>query len=841
MIPISCNAVGDILALATLFLDIARALDESRGSPAKWRALNSELKSLHIVLASVARVAEHTTDTLLHDEIVREVNRCSDDVRRALERVAEFSMLGRDESPDDVCSIRMKRQWYKLKWRFCYHGSAESIRAELAAATHRLTAYLVVSNADKIHSLGASITEQFTATSAQICTLLLQQFEIVAMRDAGRSRTVNGHIESRRGLQLSSQSTIVPPGFFGNVFNDLDSGKAAAAALLCLAICTVHGTSRELHSLLLVAAFGVLMSNMKRETCTISSDVGYGQSNSVLLDDAMGRQLVLPIELCATVELLHATLVSLFSSTSGFWFIHSRNYRIQTIYQDGCRSLLPLFGDEPQLDGPYVKLVMAVAIWDNNLRVVCPICQSSGVASWVRFLESLDNDHSMCSYCQQTVFFLPCGVLYDYGAEFDDKKVVFPLAKPTFSVQTQTARPGKFTPEIGASRSTLRHTGATESITRRPHLDWKSQIKVFRRIYLCSTDGPLDSLREQSTDFHMAALNGHYDIVCDVLERGIDVNLADPSGHTALHSASMGGHLTIVELLLDYGAVVNVAAVNSLTPVACALACMKFAVAELLISRDALSGLSPPSQATILYYAAMSGHIQVVQIMLSLGTDVNTRVAIARGETALHSACENGADIRACSDTGVTPISIAIENWDRNWVEFLVPPGDMDSILLNWTAWWPSEGVDLLEAAIDTNLHKLIETLLQTGVDVNLWFHFGHTPLTLAISNWLRYETATLLLERGADVNAPTRDGDTPLFLALSGVKRHIDYIGSSSEEWSRWAAEAYQRLVQLLLAWGAILDEKSSMLLQEQPSWSNKSLGGMSDADIPGAWHEDP
>ncbi|VDC01543.1 unnamed protein product [Peniophora sp. CBMAI 1063] len=106
MIPITCNAVGDILALVTLFLDIARALDEARGSPAKWRALNSELKSLHIVLASVARVAEHTTDTLLRDEIVREVNRCSDDVHRALERVAEFSTLGRDESPDDVCSIK---------------------------------------------------------------------------------------------------------------------------------------------------------------------------------------------------------------------------------------------------------------------------------------------------------------------------------------------------------------------------------------------------------------------------------------------------------------------------------------------------------------------------------------------------------------------------------------------------------------------------------------------------------------------------------------------------------------------------------------------------------------
>ncbi|VDB87206.1 unnamed protein product [Peniophora sp. CBMAI 1063] len=365
MIPITCNAVGDILALATLFLDIARALDESRGSPAKWRVLNSELKSLHIVLASVARVAEHTTDTLLREQIVREVNRCSDDVRRALERVAEFSMLGHNESPDDVCSIRIKRQWYKLKWRFGYHGNAESIRAELAAATHRLTAYLVVSNADKIHSLGASITEQFTATSAQICTLLLQQFEVAAVRNAELSRTVHGHTASLQGLQLSSHRTLAYPGSsVGSIFHNLDSSKAAAAALLCLAICTMHDTSRAFHSALLLAAFGILMSNMKRETLTVASDVRYGQPNSVLLDDAMGRQLVLPIELCETRELLHATLVNLFSLTSGSWFIDSRNYMITR----SRKWLYTPWGDyvDRSQCNPGDKLEMTVCMSDND-------------------------------------------------------------------------------------------------------------------------------------------------------------------------------------------------------------------------------------------------------------------------------------------------------------------------------------------------------------------------------------------------------------------------------------------------------------------------------------------
>ncbi|KZV72421.1 hypothetical protein PENSPDRAFT_363417 [Peniophora sp. CONT] len=329
MIPITCNAVGDIIAVATLVLDIARALDESRGSPAKYRAFTSELKSLHIVLASVARVAELTNDALLRDEIVREVDRCGNDVRRTLERVAKFSALGRDASSDDILRIRMKRQWYKLEWRFGYHGSAESVRDDLAMATQRLTVYLVVLNADGIHDLKASIADQFTTMTAQICTSLMEQFAGITSRHTELSRPAHYPPAAEGELQLTSRwDSPLFPGVLGNAPNGLDSSKAAAAALLCIAICTMHDTSRSLHSALLLAAFGILMCSMARDERATSPNVGYAQSNSITFRDAMGRRLVLPFELCETPELLHATLVNLFSRTKGSWFIHAHRYVI---------------------------------------------------------------------------------------------------------------------------------------------------------------------------------------------------------------------------------------------------------------------------------------------------------------------------------------------------------------------------------------------------------------------------------------------------------------------------------------------------------------------------------
>ena len=146
MFPITCNAVGDIIALAELVLDLARAMNDIHGSPASYRALDLDLKSLHIVLASVHRAAQLTNDTLLREQIVGQVKQYEASVRRALERIAKFSALGRAGTADDSTRVKVKRQWYKIEWRL-RQGSIDTIREELASVTQRLATYLAVSNA----------------------------------------------------------------------------------------------------------------------------------------------------------------------------------------------------------------------------------------------------------------------------------------------------------------------------------------------------------------------------------------------------------------------------------------------------------------------------------------------------------------------------------------------------------------------------------------------------------------------------------------------------------------------------------------------------------------------
>ena len=81
MIPITCNAVGDILALAELLVDVVRALNDARGSALEYRTFTRELDGLRTMLTTAARVAEDSADRALRDEIIREVDQCGRDVQ----------------------------------------------------------------------------------------------------------------------------------------------------------------------------------------------------------------------------------------------------------------------------------------------------------------------------------------------------------------------------------------------------------------------------------------------------------------------------------------------------------------------------------------------------------------------------------------------------------------------------------------------------------------------------------------------------------------------------------------------------------------------------------------
>jgi hypothetical protein len=149
MFPISCNAVGDVLTIASIILDIARALNDARGSVAEYRAFVAELETMHTSLNAISRLVQDCTDSALRQTVVREVDLSYQDIEDAFNRIASLSLLGSDEAPPMGSSglrVNISRQWFKLEWRFLKRGDGQGFQSKLKVSTQRLSTLLVILN-----------------------------------------------------------------------------------------------------------------------------------------------------------------------------------------------------------------------------------------------------------------------------------------------------------------------------------------------------------------------------------------------------------------------------------------------------------------------------------------------------------------------------------------------------------------------------------------------------------------------------------------------------------------------------------------------------------------------
>ncbi|XP_022731038.1 ankyrin repeat-containing protein P16F5.05c-like isoform X2 [Durio zibethinus] len=84
-------------------------------------------------------------------------------------------------------------------------------------------------------------------------------------------------------------------------------------------------------------------------------------------------------------------------------------------------------------------------------------------------------------------------------------------------------------------------------------------------IRLASTGVSLDSKDSQA--LHMAAANGHLDIVEYLIGSGVDVDASNVEKNTPLHWACLNGHVEVVKKLVLSGAHVNLLNSHERTPI----------------------------------------------------------------------------------------------------------------------------------------------------------------------------------------------------------------------------------------------------------------------------------
>jgi ankyrin len=354
-----------------------------------------------------------------------------------------------------------------------------------------------------------------------------------------------------------------------------------------------------------------------------------------------------------------------------------------------------------------------------------------------------------------------------------------------------------------------------------PALHWAVRVDDAATARLLIGAGAQVSLpnRYGLTPIAIAAANGSASLIGILLDAGADANAPDPAGDTPLMSATRVGRVDAVTLLLDRGAKVDAPdATYQQTALMVAVRENHPDLVTLLISRGAsvnartrvgrapawvlpnsqpgfghgigiVRGGSPdrgrraptPGGMTPLMYASRDGRVDISQMLLDAGADINGRDAnditpLIAAITNNHPdvarfLIERGADIKAVDWYGRTPLWAAVEtrNMDKDNASF--------------------------ENSIDRPpFLELIQVLLDKGADPNArtkevppvrndflrvtaslsWVDFtGQTPfVTAALAGDVT--VMKLLLKHGADPNIPTFAGTTAL-MAAAGVNWVVD------------------------------------------------------------------
>ena len=246
--------------------------------------------------------------------------------------------------------------------------------------------------------------------------------------------------------------------------------------------------------------------------------------------------------------------------------------------------------------------------------------------------------------------------------------------------------------------------------------------------------------------------------VQSLVRAGVNVNMPEGDGTTALHWAAQADDIPVATALIRGGATVTVANRLGVTPLALAATNGSAMLIDALLKAGANPNDASPQGETVLMTAARTGNPKAVTVLLEAGAAVNA-TEMWRGETALMwAAAENHAEVvklliehGATTDARSRPLKFPEIRYNLATHATLPPPqGGFTALMFA-----------ARQGAIDAT-----KALADASADLNIQDPDGTPALTVAIVN-THHDVARVLIERGANPNVADAAGMTPLYAAV--------------------------------------------------------------------------
>lgn len=274
------------------------------------------------------------------------------------------------------------------------------------------------------------------------------------------------------------------------------------------------------------------------------------------------------------------------------------------------------------------------------------------------------------------------------------------------------------------------------------------------------------SAKNQNGDspLHLAAENGHLEIVKFLIEKGADVLDRNNSGRVALHQAAIKGHIDVMEFLIAQGTPVDAPSLQKYTPLHYTAMWGNKETLEYLIAKGAnVNNRESNNNYTPIIHATAFNKIENVETLIKHGAEVN--VLNDYGASPLHRACtlnhleminvllSHGADLNLKNDENSTPIMESAKFGYEKGVELLLKEGAKTDIQEN--KW----GFTALHYCVVGGNVNAVENLLEAGANINIPDNNGKTPYYYAVKYGHR-KIIELLRNNGANNNFELKASD---------------------------------------------------------------------------------
>jgi ankyrin repeat protein len=305
-----------------------------------------------------------------------------------------------------------------------------------------------------------------------------------------------------------------------------------------------------------------------------------------------------------------------------------------------------------------------------------------------------------------------------------------------------------------------------------------------------------------------ASFQGHEAMVRLLLGKGADVNMQGGLYDNALRAASFRGHETVVKLLLDKGADANMQGGLFDNALRAASSEGHKSIVKLLLDKGADVNAQGGLYDNALRAASSGGHEAVVRLLFDKGADVNTQAghygnalqaALSQGHVAVvRLLLDKGADVKVLDRIGRTPLLQAAEDGNVKMVSMLMDerpdlaPKSKDSQPLLWQV-VANELVTVVET---------IRTMDKDRLNSNTLEH-GYTPLLWAAAKG-HERVVELLLQRGVDPDSKDQFGQSPLSLAAASGHEAVVRLLLATDGVNPNSMDTHYEYCQTPLAWAA-------------------------------------